>query len=137
VPELAPLVSVDVEPVPVEDDELGLAPEFIEEDDPVPVEPVFELEPVDEPLGLVEPLVPGLVDRPEPMSLVAVLFVLEPEAPPGLPVLPAEVPVEPAVPPVPCATTIPVPRANATAAAIVNMRGCLLMIVCPVASSWE
>jgi hypothetical protein len=107
-------VSVDVEPELVDD---GAAV------------PLFEVAPVDEPLGLVEPLVPGVVELPELMLPVAVLLVLAPEAPPELSVLPAELlPVEPVVPPVPCATTMPVPRARATAAASVNMRGCFLMM---------
>jgi hypothetical protein len=151
------LVSLEVEPEPIVDDEEPDVPEFMLEpdvpefvDDPVlePVEPVpiDDEEPV-EPLvlGLAEPLVPGLVELPEPMLPLVVLLVVEPAPPPALPLLPPEeaLPLVPAPPPVlpaaelpdvppaplvPCATTMPVPRANATAAAIVNMRGCLLMM---------
>jgi len=152
------LVSLEVEPEPIVDDEEPDVPEFMLEpdvpefvDDPVlePVEPVpiDDEEPV-EPLvlGLAEPLVPGLVELPEPMLPLVVLFVVEPAPPPALPLLPpddalplvpppappvlpaADPPDVPPAPLVPCATTMPVPSANATAAAIVNMRGCLLMM---------
>ena len=124
------LVSLDVEPVPIVDELLPVpeVPEFIE-DEPVDDEPVV-LEPVEPAVPVDEPLVGALVELPEPMLPLLVLLVLEPEAPPVLPpVVPvAELPVEPLVPPVPCATAMPVPRARATAAAIVNMRGCLLMM---------
>ena len=133
-------VSDDVEPEFI--DELRLPEEL--GDDMVPLE--FVLDDPDVP----EPIVFGLalfMFEPEapPVELDVVpappCEVLEPLVPPWevleLPVPPcdepveplvAELPVEPEVPPAPCAAAMPVPRASAKAAARVSVRGCLLMM---------
>jgi len=145
------LVSPEVEPEPMVDEEEPDVPELmpepavLERDVPEPVvpEPIDDEEPEpvlpepieDEPVeplvvGLAEPLVPDVVE-------LVVLLVVEPEPPPALPLLPPEEalplvpappPAVPLLPPVPCAAAMPIPRAIATAAAIVSMRGCLLMM---------
>jgi len=134
------LVSLDVEPVPIEDELVDPpVPELMPDDDELPVdvpEPVVPLPDVVEPpfASVAWPIAPvfeplALARLRDPAIVLPAVPVLESMldelvVPALLPVFDDE--VEPLV--LVWAVASPAPNARATAAATVHMRGCLIMM---------